>query len=1419
MSSSPFLRIPSSSWLASNPLAFAVPDLYPVSRGHTLVIPRRLIATWFEATAEERVAIFDLVDDVKRKLDAELHPDGYNIGINAGEAAGQTVMHLHVHVIPRYRGDIDDPRGGVRHVIPGKGNYLENRPPPLAEGGKVDPFLLHLDPLFRRATDIAILAAFVQQSGVSLLQAHVAGALSRGARVRVVTGDYLNITQSEALAKLRDWMDAWEARIAPDGSSPGAFEARVVETARLPEGVRSFHPKSWRFEGPDFGTAFVGSSNLSHAALHTGVEWNLRVDRHRDRAAYQAILDAYERWWTAAVPLTADWIADYTRRAREAPVVALPPGEEDDESKAPPLEPHPVQREALAALAQSRAEGRNRALCVLATGLGKTWLAAFDVTAFAEKHGNRPRVLLLAHREELLLQAAATFRRQLRDARVRFGWFVGDRSDLGGDILFASVQKLSRPEHLARLTPDAFDYVIVDEVHHGTAPSYRSIIDRLNPRFLLGLTATPERADGADVAGLFDDHVAYQADLGIGIQRKLLVPFTYFGLKDDTDYENVPFRNRRFAPEALEQAIDTDARLQRMFRAWQEHPGQRTLVFCGSIRHADHASGFLTKQGIRAAAVHSGPTSAARDSAIAALVDGTLDALCTVDLFNEGIDIPTIDRVVMLRPTESPVVFLQQLGRGLRFADGKTRLVVLDFVGNHRVFLERVRTLLSLGPEPTSLRDFLESNQAARMAPGCTIDLELEAKDLLAKLLPPQGGSPAEQAYRDLREVRGERPLAGELYRMGYSLKRLRDAHGGFFDFVAAMGDLDEMEKRVLDVAGEFLRELEITAMSKCYKMVTLEALLEADALRDGLPVFDLAQRSHAIMARSPELLRDLSGVADFPDVHAPDVHRFATYWRINPIAAWTSGPGKRFFAQEGDRFVSRIPCPPGGEKSLSSMVRELVDYRLAMYRARQTENVAGVSFSAKVLWNKRDPILKLPTHKDREELPRGETTVRLPDGTLWLFRFMKEYCNVARPVGSHGNELPDLLRRWFGLAAGRPGTNFRVRFSRSPSGLWVEPDEPRAETDTVRGLLLTFPTLRAAAGSTRDPIALAPEGEQVRLPTKARGEGLFAVRATGDSMNGGKEPIRDGDWLVMRFARSASRNAIEGKIALVEVPDSHLGASYLVKRIVRDGKRWILRSENPAHASIEAAAEIVPIATLVEVVKPEAIGPEVGANIEAPKLAEAFGLPEPPRTGRVDGHLFLLVEEKGRLVAPDRIRFPGIEPRPGETAFVLTRADGTQPWRHAGVARFVEDDGAWACGGIDHPTFRALGEGREASRTLPRSIEDRARRLVEALLREKGSGSIVERDGKRLRLVGPAKRGGVRIDGGPGGFEERTVSLTDIGWVLVALSEVNEDPRLLQEELVHHVRYLEGTPKGSTRYIDTGWAMLLVKEAFAAKA
>lgn len=1410
--SSPFLEIPESDWVAANGLAFAVRDRYPVSNGHTLVIPRRLVATWFEATRDEKLALLDLVDTVKRALDLELRPDGYNVGFNSGLAAGQTVAHLHVHVIPRFSGDMPDPRGGVRHVIPWKGNYLAPLSPPLVIGGN-DPFLLHLKPLFAQAREIAIVAAFVQESGLAVLEAVLLAALERGTRVRVLTGDYLAITQVEALETLLDWSSGERWRDPERGEPGGVLEARVIEVDRLSGATRSFHPKSWRFEGPGFGVAFVGSSNVSRTALGAGIEWNLRTSRERDPGAYARIAEAFEELWTGALALTADWIQGYAIRARRTPI-DLPASEVDSTPSEPVPPATPVQTAALEALSESRERGHGRALVVHATGLGKTMVAVLDVERYGLDRGRLPRVLFLAHRAELLDQAARTFRPMLRRSfpEAQVSWFAAERNDLQGDVVMASVQKLARPENLERLAAVPFEYVIVDEVHHADARTYRTLLDRLAPRFLLGLTATPERADEGDVLGLFDDHVAHRVDLGEGIQRELLVPFNYFGLKDEVDYRpaNIPWRNRRFDPVALATAVQTHKRMERLWEdGWRAHPARKTIVFCCSIEHARFVRDWLRGNGIRIEAVHSGEDSADRGDALVALKKGELDAICTVDLFNEGLDAPWIDRVVMLRPTESRVVFLQQLGRGLRRdpASGKTHLTVIDFVGNHRIFLDRLRLLLSFAERPTGLREFLDEAEP-ELPPGCSLHVAIEAKQDLVRLLGSGGRNEAERVYRELRAMRDEddRPTIVDLYfQGGQHPGSLRETHGGWFRFVSAEGDLRDSELRVLEAAGEWLDELETTRMEKSFKMVVLEALLEVDALTTGLPLPELAQRCHAILVRSPALFADIEAVKAIENPRTPDPAAWLSYWKKFPISAWTE---RGQFRVEGDRFVPRFSVAPEDQPALASMTRELVDYRLARYRARKdATGAAGTAFECRVISNQRDPILKLPDRKHRPDLPLDEVDVRLPDNRIWRFRFAQIAVNVARPVGAERNQLPDLLRQWFGPTAGQRGTAFSVRFTPSPDGWWIEPAQGRAEeAPQPRGLLRAFPTLQAAAGSATVGIVDAPEAEMVALPVSVTGEGLFAIRADGDSMDGGPDPIKDGDWLVFRYARGAPISGVANRVALIQTEDAGGSFGLQVKRVVKESDGWQLRSDNPARPSFAASERTTVIATLVAKVHPEDLAPTEGAQLAEEELAEAFGLSAMPVTGRVAGHLFVLAQDGEVFPAPDELAWIGADRRPGETLFVLVRPPGHEKWRYVGVGRWQGDEGVWRVRELDYATWRALGK-REASRPLPEQFQREAERFVDEILQRVGQGGWVGRDEKRCRLVGKAPRGGLRIDGGEGGFEERTVSLLDLGWVLAA----EEAGGLLDEARVNRMRYLEGTPKGSTRWIDTGWAIVLV--------
>lgn len=1415
---SAFLDIPESDWTASNPLAFAFRDRDPVTNGHTLVVPRREVATWFDASEAEQQALMALVAVVKAQLDAELRPDGYNVGFNAGAAAGQTIFHLHLHVIPRHFGDVQDPSGGVRHVIPSQSESFI-RTQTLTTGGPDDPFMRQVRPLFEAAHDVAIVAAFVQRTGLDRLRDPIERALKRGAHIRVLTGDYLHITQAEALEGLLDWMSAGPSEEEdpedPEVAPIGRLEARIIETHTLAWPTRSFHPKAWRFEGPELSVLFVGSSNVSRSALDTGIEWNLRIDKDRDPSAYTRAVEGFERLWTRARELGADWVADYAARAQTS-AISLPPGEVEDLPPAPAPQPHEVQAEALEKLSHTRNNGHRRGLVVLATGLGKTWLAAFDVIQLSEELGRAPRVLFVAHRKEILRQAAQTLRAvaRARWPRHTVTWFVGPGGSLEGDFVFASVQKLSRAAYLAELDSRAFDYVVFDEVHHATAPSYRRVLDHLDPVFVLGLTATPERVDEADVLGLFDDNLVYRADLGRGIEVGRLVPFDYFGIKDDVDYAVIPWRNRRFDPAALALAVQTQHRMQRFWEAWEEHPGRCTIVFCASVAHANFARDWLRGRAVRVEAIHSGDGADDRDEALDKLRRGELDAVCSVDVLNEGVDVPAVDRVVMLRPTESPVVFLQQLGRGLRRSDesGKTRLTVVDFVGNHRMFLDRLRRLISLaGPSAADVvQRLLKAKGRFELPSGCSVDVELEAKDLLVKLM-PQGGSEVQRVYRALRDSRGDRPTAGELQRLGYLPSTLRKAgHASWFDFVKSEGDLSPEQVEAFTAMAPLLNEVETTRRSKAFKVVVLEALLEADAMQEGLPLDELALRSHRVLRRSPHLWADVPDRERFAVLDASNTSTWQAEWRRGPVAEGLGEGGKQgraWFRLDGPRLVPNVTWPRNAEKVAVEMVRELVDYRLANFRSAPSD---GVAFDCKVTWNQRDPILKLPSRAQRPEVPEGDTDVRLPGGAMWTFGFRKQFCNTARPVGAPRNQLPDLMRRWFGPSAGQPGTEFHVRFAPSPDGWWLE-RLGQVLSLTDRGHLRSFPDLRAAAGAATEAHEHL-KVEEVVLPTELEGDDLFAVRAAGSSMDGGPDPIRDGDWLVLRLCRGQPLPAVEGRIALVQLPDASMGSRFQLKRIVRDrsGKGWTLRSDNRAAESFAANEHTIPIAKLLTHIPPERIGPPPGTMIPETQLAEAFGLQELPRSGRFGGHLFFLVDSPGVLTAPDRLQ-SGISPRPGETAFVLTRADPADPWRHCGVAHRTAAEGQWTVPHLDHTTWKRLGEGRSASRTLSDQAQEQARAFVQRFLQVYPVGSWVEARGQRARVVDQAARGGLRIDGGPGEFAERTVSLTDIAWVLVAQAEFSGSGDLLDEAQVNRVRYLEGTPKGATRWVDTGWALVLV--------
>jgi diadenosine tetraphosphate (Ap4A) HIT family hydrolase/HKD family nuclease len=310
---SPFLELPESAWLCSNELAFVLFDGFPVSHGHALVVTRRLVETWFDATPAEQSAVMDLVNRTKEILDTRLspRPDGYNVGFNAGSSAGQTVPHLHVHVIPRYKGDVDDPCGGVRHVIPGKGNYRTGpkttpsaRTLNLSSGFPDDPVWRRIGPRLQGATEVDILASFVQPSGLDLIQSALLLAVKAGARVRILVGDYLYITAPEALRRLLVWMELTQEEFGADC----CFQVRLAEIKSLQAKPESFHPKAWRIADQAGGLIVVGSSNISKAALETGIEWNLIGNLPQSDELNTELLKAFGALWDPVEPRVLELI-------------------------------------------------------------------------------------------------------------------------------------------------------------------------------------------------------------------------------------------------------------------------------------------------------------------------------------------------------------------------------------------------------------------------------------------------------------------------------------------------------------------------------------------------------------------------------------------------------------------------------------------------------------------------------------------------------------------------------------------------------------------------------------------------------------------------------------------------------------------------------------------------------------------------------------------------------------------------------------------------------------------------------------------------------------------------------------------------------------------------------------------------------
>ncbi|TCO69064.1 DEAD/DEAH box helicase family protein [Marinisporobacter balticus] len=754
--------------------------------------------------------------------------------------------------------------------------------------GRTQPLLPRLQQNIKKAKHMDFIISFIRDSGIKLLINDLKSALDRGATLRLLTSTYLNVTEPNALYRLKSELnDKIEIKIY-DGDSV------------------SFHPKTYMFEYEDSkGEVIIGSSNISKAALVDGIEWNYVFSKDACLEDYKTFKNEFnELYEENSFNATLEWLRNYEKNYRK--MIHIPKNsfvnKQKVNTKEEPIkemEPIKFQIPALYELSKTREEGYNKALVIVATGLGKTYLSAFDTLTF-------DKVLFIAHRDEILKQSMETFKNVYKDKTM--GFFNAQEKETDKEIIFGSIQTLGKKEYLNEdyFGKTYFDYIVIDEFHHAGAKSYENLIEYFEPKFLLGLTATPDRMDNKDIYKLCDYNIAYACDFKVGINNGWLVPFKYYGIYDDLiDYDTIPWRSGKYDIKVLEHKLNADKRAEQILQKYKNYAGKKTIGFCASIAHCNFMASFFTKHKIKSKCIHS--ESNHRRKLMEDFKADKIDILFVVDIFNEGVDIPNIDTVMFLRPTGSYTIFIQQLGRGLRTSNGKDELVVLDFVGNYKG--SNLKPLYLMGAydhkDPNG-KGMLPTDKDFILPEGCTANFDLKLVDYFKEINDKKEPLKEKlmQEYDKIKENLNRVPSIMDMYEnANYPVHIYLKTFESWYRGLEEKGDLNDTQLSWKDtIVEQFLEELEKTSMSKSYKIPTLLSLIEETRLEVSVSAEDIGKSFKTFYS---------------DDLHGKDLnnknHRGWQSWNLRkfknlavnkPIHFLSNGKSKKFFNYDADSEI-----------------------------------------------------------------------------------------------------------------------------------------------------------------------------------------------------------------------------------------------------------------------------------------------------------------------------------------------------------------------------------------------------------------------------------------------------------------------------------------------------------------------------------